>query len=66
MKLKEWKDNLDKLIKERPEILEMEMIISKDDEGNGFNIVSYTPTIGEWDKDGDFKQETKNNAICLN
>lgn len=66
MKLKEFMENLNKLIKERPEALELDVVTSKDDEGNGFNLVHYSPQIGHLDEDRDFTEEKEVNAICVN
>lgn len=76
MKLKEYLDNLNKMVKDNPELLEMNVIYSRDDEGNGFQEVYFTPTLGIF-KDGEFysneadfeeyglKPDDKN-AICIN
>jgi hypothetical protein len=75
MKFKEFLDNLNKYAKENPESLELDVITSKDDEGNGYNMVYYTPSKGifedrefipkdqlqEWGRD-----EDDINAICVN
>lgn len=67
MTLKEYVDNLNKLIKERPETAEFDVVTSKDDEGNGYNLVYYSPTVGEYDaKDREFYPERKLNAVCVN
>lgn len=75
MTLKEFMENLNEFIKENPETLEMEVVTSKDDEGNGYNRVYYTPSKGMYE-DGDFisfdsledygKDEDEINAVCLN
>lgn len=41
MILKEFIENLNRFIKENPETLEMQVVTSKDDEGNGFNTVYF-------------------------
>ena len=46
MTLKEFIENLNKFVKENPETLKMQVITSKDDGGNGFNLVHYTPSKG--------------------
>ena len=46
MTLREYLDNLNKAVNEHPEYLELEVITSKDDEGNGYNVVYYGPTVG--------------------
>jgi hypothetical protein len=75
MKLNKFLENLNELVKTNPEFLELEVITSKDDEGNGYDKVYYSPSIGNFD-DYEFKQEvefddyelTKKdiNAICVN
>ena len=69
IKLKEYIANLNKLVKENPEALTMDVVYSIDDEGNGFQKINYTPQIGEYEGDynGDFDEEGKNkNAVCIN
>lgn len=39
MKLKEYIEQLNALIKERPELVECEVYYSRDDEGNGFQQI---------------------------
>jgi hypothetical protein len=72
MKLKEYIDNLNDQVKDNPEILNYDVIYSSDDEGNDFDLVVYTPTIGKFNKDDDgwyqkFDSESSEpNAICIN
>jgi hypothetical protein len=72
MKFKKYLKELNRLAKDRPEILEFETIAAKDAEGNGFNIVHYTPTVGYFDGqyNGDFESEEDSeetaNSICIN
>jgi hypothetical protein len=65
MKFKKYVENLNKLLKERPETGDFDVVNSKDDEGNGFNLVHYDPSVGTYD-DGEFKEENKPNAVCIN
>lgn len=75
MKLKEFLHNINNYIKENPESLELEVITSKDDEGNGFNLVWQEPNVGFY-VDGEFiykdnlkdynYDEDEVNAICIN
>ena len=62
----EW---LNELLKSRPELKEVQVITSGDDEGNYFNTVHYNPTPGYYDG-GDFDVSPSNaqdiNAVCLN
>ena len=78
MKLKEWYKDLQDMIKERPEILEWDLITSKDDEGNGYNYVHYGPATCLFDEEdreviayeyGEGEIETpieKHNVVILN
>ena len=75
MKLKEFLANLNEFVKENPEALELDVISSKDDEGNGYNEVIYTPSIGNFeDKDFTSKssmeeegyEDMEINAVCIN
>ena len=54
MKLKEYVENLNKLLEERPDTADMDVVTSRDDEGNGYNLVYFAPTIGHLDEDRDF------------
>jgi hypothetical protein len=78
MKLKEFLENLNKLVKDHPKYLELDVITSKDAEGNGFEEVYYEPSVGVFDDDEyvpsnseDFEEEYEYtdkdiNAICIN
>jgi hypothetical protein len=81
MKLKEYVDNLVKLLEDNSEYGELDVVYSKDDEGNGYQGVHYTPTIGSHDVDeGEFIPFNEDpdvdpcdtctkeeiNAICIN
>jgi hypothetical protein len=78
MKLKKFLDNLNKLVKDHPEYLELDVISSKDSEGNGFEEVYYEPSVGVFDDEDfcpmgsdDFEEEYEYtdkdvNAICIN
>lgn len=67
MKLKEFADNINKLLRDRPEAAEFNVVTSIDDEGNGFNLVHYTPTIGSYDmEEREFQEEKEINAVCIN
>jgi hypothetical protein len=67
MKLKEYIDNLNAQIEINPSLLTLDVITSKDDEGNGYNLVHYTAAAGVFE-DGEFggSNDGKCNAICLN
>jgi len=45
MKLKEYINTLVEMIKQNPEIEDMEVIYSVDDEGNTFQKVNFTPSV---------------------
>lgn len=67
MKLKEYVKNLNELIESRPETAEFDVVTSKDDEGNGYNLVHYSPTVGNYDnEDREFTEEVETNAVCVN
>jgi hypothetical protein len=75
MTLKEFIKNLNKFAKENPETLNMQVITSKDDEGNGFNLVYYSPSKGIYEDDEFMSSEqyekgggdsNKTNAVCVN
>ena len=74
MNLREYIENLNNLAKGNPEALDYEVISSKDDEGNGFNVVHYEPSIGGFN-DGEFypkdfiteeDMDIELNAVCVN
>ena len=51
MTLKEFISNLNEFVEENPKALDMQVVTSKDDEGNGYNQVYYTPSVGNFDED---------------
>lgn len=67
MKLKDFVKNLNELIAARPETAEFDVVTSKDDEGNGFNLVYFNPQVGHYDsEEREFKEEIIANAVCVN
>lgn len=79
MKLRQFLDNLNKLVLEHPEALEMEVITSSDAEGNNFTPVHYGPSIGFFEIEGGSGQfydkegledwgleEGCENSVCIN
>jgi len=81
MKLHKFIDNLNKLVEENPEIKDFDVIYSIDDEGNSFNKVYYSPSIGHFSGGGfrteadieDFNEEWEDegeliaeNSVCIN
>ena len=67
MTLKKYIEGLQKFIKENPDTLGMQVVTSRDDEGNGFNPVYFTPSKGIFE-DRDFIPSDSNetNAVCVN
>ena len=77
MTLREYIEGLKKLAKERPETLDLEVVYSRDAEGNGFEAIYWAPSLGCF-KDRDFTSEesvqdedyeTEDyplNAVCVN
>lgn len=59
MKLKDVLKQLQELIEERPEVAEYEAVYSRDDEGNGYQTVYWTATVGHHDGEyhGEFYAE---------
>lgn len=44
----------------------IDLVYSKDDEGNGFSEVFYSPTAGNFN-DGEFNEKSEDiNVICIN
>jgi len=67
MKLKEYIAGLNAFVKENPKARNFDVIYSRDDEGNGFQGVYFSPTLGQWDGDYEFDDAgTKPNAVCIN
>ena len=68
MKFSKYLEQLNQLAKEQPETLDMDVIYAKDDEGNGFQQINYSPTVGEFDGAiGEYDNCSKNkNAVCVN
>ena len=75
MLLKEFIENLNEFVKENPETLDMQVITSIDDEGNGFNLVHCTPSKGIYE-DSEFisseeykdygRDGSETNSVCVN
>ncbi len=76
MKLSEYLENLQELVRDRPELINAEVIYSIDDEGNDYKMVHYGPTPGNYyHLRGDFVTENDiqddesdlpTNAILIN
>jgi hypothetical protein len=56
MKFREYLESLNKLAEERPELLDMDTVYSRDDEGNGYQSVYWVGTVGYYDE-GEFHSE---------
>ena len=64
---------MNRLVEANDEALNMEVVYATDDEGNGFDIVGFTPALGNYDGE-DFRDECQMeeddevelNAICVN
>lgn len=67
MELRQFMQNLNKLINENPLVLTYDVVTAKDDEGNGYELVHFDPQIGTYNKnDKEFYPERESNAICIN
>jgi len=74
MKLKKFLANLNAFIEKNPKALELDVVTSKDEEGNGFYEVYNEPELGNFCKKefvskeqmSDFEIELEINAICIN
>jgi hypothetical protein len=73
MKLKEFLENINEMVRKNPELLELNVAYSRDDEGNGFQEVIFSPTLG-WLTEYNFESNdtalrdgNRNvDAICIN
>ena len=45
MKFKAYVESLNKLLEDRPEVAEFDVVTSKDDEGNGYQLVENPPSL---------------------
>ena len=68
MTLRKYLEDLASLIEQDERILDLPLVASSDDEGNSYNPVYYTPTLGYFNlEDKNFNPEDNNpNAICIN
>lgn len=65
MKLVEFAQNIKHFAEKYPNL---EVVFSKDDEGNGFSRIFYSPSLGLFE-DGEFSTQCEIkeiNAICIN
>ena len=75
MTLKEYIEQLQNFAETNPETLDMDVIYSRDDEGNGFQQIHYAPSKGFYE-DSEFisveqledynREENGVNAVCIN
>jgi len=67
MKAQKMIDNLTKLIEQYGDL---DLIVAKDDEGNGFNEINYEPTVGIFDGYDSFisksEHDTTPEHFCIN
>jgi len=68
MNLADFLENINKIVEKDPEVLKLDVIYSKDDEGNQFNYIVFTPTICVYNQENKTMDDTPNNpnAICIN
>lgn len=76
MKLKEYIEQLNEIIKENPKYENLDVLFAKDDEGNEFGFIGFAPSLGNISDDMDFTQvenfedideeDRIVNAICVN
>lgn len=69
MTFKEYVTNLTQLLIENPELAEKKAVYAKDNEGNEYREVYFSPSIGYFG-DGDFtvagSENDEVNAVCIN
>jgi hypothetical protein len=75
MKLRQYLENLNRLAKESPDILDLELVYAGDEEGNDFHSLNYLPTLGVFEhgefysknnlEDTDYTEDDIN-ALCVN
>lgn len=68
MTLKQHIEYVEELVKNNPEVLELEVVYAIDDEGNDYKLVSFKPSILELQESFNgtklIKPETK--VVCIN
>jgi hypothetical protein len=50
MKLGEYLENFQELVRDQPELIDAEVVYSIDDEGNDYGVVNWNPSAGHFDK----------------
>lgn len=70
MKLKEYLENLNHHVAQKPEILEFEVVYATDEEGNSYKKVVFEPCIIYFEDLKAYHLEatdsSKNPALCIN
>lgn len=76
MTLKQYLQNIETFVVNHPEALDYEVVSAADSEGNSFELVAYTPSIGQFDKgrhnhgewtaEDNFEEGNEANAVCIN
>ena len=77
MKLKQYIKNLNDLVRDKPELLQYDVLHSRDEEGNGYEKIYYEPSLGHLEggvfEVGQYYKENPEeyegfeiNAICIN
>ena len=73
MTLQEYVDQLNRVLKDNPELGKHEVVYSSDDEGNSYHPVIFGPGLsGNYDKDcreftsSQENKEVEVNAVCIN
>ena len=71
MKLREYKEALEEMIKDNPQILDMDVIYSTDAECNFFDTVDWEPSVGVYENHEFIerphnRQDVGSNAVLLN
>lgn len=71
MKFKDYLSKMNELAETMPEVLEMDVVFSIDDEGNAFNPVHWGPSVGlhegrDFIPNDMLGEDETPNAVCLN
>lgn len=69
MKFSEYMDHMIQLIKEHPEVGDMDVVYSSDFEGNSYSKICFPPSLGHFDGVMEFNENVskkKYNTVCLN
>lgn len=69
MTLKEYITHLNKIIEAWPEAENFDLIYAKDDEGNDYQGVSYTPSVVWWDsanQELSSEEDGDKRVVCIN